>query len=170
MGKPFATTSNLTPPSIQGNLQSKALTATQASTVVTLANVTNLVLPVQANTKYLVDCFVTFQSAVTTTGLNLGFTSPTNTRCMLEVTVPITSTAVASQLRTLFPNGAIAVNTGNVLGTGVTAINSNHTARISGIITVGATAGNFQVQFATSVASSAITLQIGSTLTLLKLA
>lgn len=170
MVKSIASISNLTPPSIQGSLQSKSLTATQASSVVTLGNVTNLVLPVIANTKYLVDCFVTFQSVATTTGLNLGFTSPTNCRCMLEVTVPITSTAVASQLRTLFPNGAVAINTGNVLGTGVTAVTSNHTARITGIISVGATSGNFQVQFASSVATSAITLQIGSTLTLLKLA
>lgn len=158
-----------TPPSIVGSVQTKALTATQANSTVTLANVTELVLSLEANTTYLVDCFVTFQSAATTTGLNLGFTSPTSCRCMVELTVPITSTTVASQLRTLFPNAAVATNIGNIIGTGVTAITSNHTARITGIISNGATAGNFQVQFASSIAASAITLQIGSRISLVKL-
>lgn len=89
---------------------------------------------------------------------------------MVEIVVPITSTAAATSLRTIFPNAAIATNLGNVLGTGVTAINSAHTARISGQILVGATAGNCQIQFASEVAASAITLQIGSRLTLLKVA
>jgi hypothetical protein len=89
---------------------------------------------------------------------------------MAEIVVPIVSTAAASHLRTIFPNAATAVNTGSVLGTGVTAINSNHTARISGIIRNGATAGNFQIQARSEVAASAVTLQIGSELTLVKVA
>jgi len=145
------------------------LTSTQQSTVTGLANVTQLVEAMVANGVYTVDCFVTFQSAATTTGLNLGFTSPTGSICQLEVVVPITSTAAASQLRTTFPN-ASATNTGNVLGTGVTAINSNHTARISGIVTCGSTPGNFQIQFASEVNASAVTLQIGSSLIMQRIA
>ena len=144
------------------------LTSTQQSTATALADVTQLVEALVANATYRVDCFVTFQSAATTTGLNLGFTSPTGCVCSVEVVVPITSTAAASQLRTIFPNAA-ATNTGNVLGTGVTAINSNHTARISGIITNGANAGNFQVRFATEVAASAVTLQTSSVMVLERL-
>lgn len=145
------------------------LTSTQASSSTTLGNVTQLVEAMVANGVYTVDCFVTFQSAATTTGLNLGFTSPSGSICQLEVVVPITSTAAASQLRTIFPNAA-ATNTGNVIGTGVTAINSNHTARISGIVTCGATPGNFQVQFASEVNASAVTLQIGSSLVMQRIA
>lgn len=145
------------------------LTSTQASSSTTLGNVTQLVEAMVANGVYTVNCFVTFQSAATTTGLNLGFTSPSGSICQLEVVVPITSTAAASQLRTIFPNAA-ATNTGNVLGTGVTAINSNHTARISGIVTCGATPGNFQVQFASEVNASAVTLQIGSSLVMQRIA
>ena len=144
------------------------LTSTQQSTATALADVTQLVEALVANATYSIDCFVTFQSAATTTGLNLGFTSPTGCVCSVEVVVPVTSTAAASQLRTTFPNAA-ATNTGNVLGTGVTAINSNHTARISGIITNGANAGNFQVRFATEVAASAITLQTSSVMVLERL-
>jgi hypothetical protein len=144
------------------------LTSTQQSTTTALADVTQLVEALVANATYSINCFVTFQSAATTTGLNLGFTSPTGCVCSVEVVVPITSTAAASQLRTIFPNAA-ATNTGNVLGTGVTAINSNHTARISGIITNGANAGNFQVRFATEVAASAVTLQTSSVMVLERL-
>lgn len=147
-----------------------ALTSTQAFSTTTFANVTQLVAAMDANSTYMVDCFVTFQSAATTTGLGLGYTSPADCRVMAEITVPITSTAAASQLRTFFPNAAVAVNTGTVLGTGVTAINSNHTARINGIIRTGATAGNFQVQARSEVNASAVTLQIGSRLVLIKLA
>lgn len=146
------------------------LTGTQASSVTGLANVTQLVEPMVANGVYKVDCFVTFRSAATTTGLNLGFTSPTGTICQLEVVVPITSTAAASQLRTIFPNAATATNVGNVLGTGVTAINSNHTARISGTVHCGSTPGDFQIQFASEVNASAITLQIGSSLVMQRIA
>lgn len=145
------------------------LTSTQQSTVTGLANVTQLVEAMVANGVYTVDCFVTFQSAATTTGLNLGFTSPTGSICQLQVTVPIVSTAAASALQIIFPNSA-TTNTGNVLGTGVTAINSNHTARISGIVTCGSTPGNFQIQFASEVNASAVTLQIGSSLIMQRIA
>lgn len=145
------------------------LTSTQQSTVTALGPVTQLVEAMVAGGVYRVDCFVTFRSAATTTGLNLGFTTPAGSECQLEVVVPITSTAAASQLRTIFPNAAATV-TGNVLGTGVTATNSNHTARISGVVTCGATPGNFQVQFASEVNASAITLQIGSTLVMQRIA
>ena len=149
--------------------QRATLTSTQASTSTTLANVTQLVLPLEANAVYRIECFVTFQSAATTTGLNLGIATPAGSRNLVEIVVPITSTAAASQLRTTFPSAAVATNLGNVTGTGVTAINSNHTAKISGIIQVGATAGNCQIMFASEVASSAITLQVGSCLVLTKL-
>lgn len=149
--------------------QVATLTSTQQSTSTTLANITELALPLLQYSIYEVNAFVTFQSAATTTGLNLGISTPTNSRNMLEIVVPITSTAAASQLRTIFPNAAIATNAGNVLGTGVTAINSNHTAKISGFIKTGSNSGNCQLLFASEVASSAITLQIGSSMFIKKI-
>lgn len=150
--------------------QTVVMTATQSSSSTTLAAVTQLVLPMVANGVYRIDCFVTFQSAATTTGLNLGITTPSGCTNKVEIVVPITSTAAASQLRTIFPNAAVAANAGNVLGTGVTATGSNHTGRISGVLRNGATAGNCQIQFATEVASSTVTLQIGSELQLVRVA
>ena len=145
------------------------LTTTQASSVTVLASVTQLVETMVANAVYRVDCYVTFRSAATTTGLNLGFTAPSGAICQLAVVVPITSTAAATQLRTTFPNAG-STNVGNVLGTGVTAINTDQTARISGIIACGSTAGDFQVRFASEVNASAVTLQIGSSLVMQRIA
>lgn len=146
------------------------MTATQTSSVTALASITELVLPLVANGVYQIDAFVTFQSDTTTTGANIGLTTPSGCRNMVEIVVPITSTAAASQLRTIFPNAAVATNAGNVLGTGVTATASNHTARIKGTLVNGSTAGNCQLVFASEVASSVITLQIGSELQLLRIA
>jgi hypothetical protein len=152
-----------------GTSQVVSLTATQQSTTTALANVTQLVASLEANATYTVDCFVTFQSSATTNGLILGFTSPTGCNPMVEIVVPIVSTAAASALRITFPNAG-STTSGSVTGTGVTAINSNHTARLSGIIKNGGTAGNFQIQFATEVGTQTITLQIGSTMQLTRIA
>lgn len=144
------------------------LTATQTSTVTALANITQLVEAMVANATYEVEAFVTFQSAATTTGLHLGFTAPTGSVNLLEITVPVTTTAAASQLRKIFPNATESVS-GSVFGTGVTAINSNHTAHVKGFVHTGATAGNFQLTFATEVEASAVTLQIDSSLVMKRL-
>jgi hypothetical protein len=147
----------------------KKLTATQASSSITLANITALASALVAGGVYRVTAFVTFQSAATTTGLNLGYTAPAGSVVQLDVSVPIVNTAANSHLRKQFPNNAESVN-GSVLGTGVTAINNNHTAKIEGLIFVGATPGNFQLQFASEVALSAVTLQVGSSLVVQRIA
>lgn len=145
------------------------MAANQAFTATALADITELVASVQANSLYMIEAYVTFQSAATTTGLNLGVIGPSDSRFMGEIVVPLTSTAAATQLRTVFPNAAGAVNRGNVLGTGVTAANSNHTAFVRGILKT-TSAGTLQLQAASEVASSAVTLQLGSTLMLTKVA
>lgn len=150
--------------------QSAVMTATQASSATALANVTQLALAMVANGVYRIDCFVTFQSAATTTGLNLGLSTPAGARNMVEIVVPITSAASATQLRTIFPNAMVASNAGNIIGTGVSVSSSNHTARISGIIRNGATDGNCQVQFSSEVSGSVVTLQVGSELQLIRIA
>jgi hypothetical protein len=147
-----------------------SLTTTQQSTVTALAGAVGLSLPVLASAVYQVEAEVTFQTALTTTGLNLGLLTPSGCTNRVEIVVPISSTAAATQLRTAFPNAAAASNAGNVLGTGVTAANSNHTARISGILRNGAIAGFCQIQFASEVAGSAVTLQAGSIISLTRIA
>lgn len=147
----------------------KKLTATQANSTVTPADVTQLVTALEANSVYKVTCFLTFHSAATTTGAGIGFTSPAGTINQVEVIVPISTAAANTQLLKIFPN-ATEIQTGEVLGTGVTATASNHTAKIIGLIHVGATAGNWAPRFRSEVAGSAITLQIGSSIALEKIA
>lgn len=144
-------------------------TATQQSTSTTLANINQLVLPVEANSIYEIDAFITFQSAATTTGLGLGVLTPALSINLIEIVIPVTSTAAASHLRTIFPNAAVATNNTSIVGTGVTAINSKHTARISGLIKTNSNKGNCQLQFRSEISTSAVTLQIGSIMTLKKI-
>ena len=143
--------------------------ATQQSTSTTLSNINELVLPVEANSIYEIDAFITFQSAATTTGLGIGVLTPSLSKNFIEIVIPITSTAAASQLRTIFPNAVVAGNNTSITGTGVTAANSNHTARISGLIKTNSINGNCQLQFKSEVSGSAVTLQIGSIMTLKKI-
>lgn len=139
------------------------MTGTQASSSTSLSNITALVCALEANATYEVTAYVKFQSAATTTGLNLGFTVPTGATPFLEVEVPIVNTAAASALKLNHP-AAGSTTAGNVTGTGTTAINSDHTATIKGVVSMGGTAGNLQLQFASEVGSSAVTLQVGSIL------
>jgi hypothetical protein len=147
----------------------RKLTATQASSSIVLANITGLASALVANGVYRVTAFITFQSAATTTGLNLGYTAPAGSVVQLDVSVPIANTAANTHLRKQFPNAAESVS-GSVLGTGVTAINNNHTAKVEGLIFVGTNPGNFQLQFASEVALSAVTLQVGSSLVIQRVA
>jgi hypothetical protein len=140
-----------------------------SSTVTTLAPATGLGAYLVANGVYQIETFITFQSAASGTGINLGLTTPSGCLNMVEITVPITSTAVASQLRTIFPDADTAANAGNVLGTGVTAANSNHTAHISGIVVNGATAGDLNIVFASEVDSSTVTIEAGTTFRLTRI-
>ena len=135
-------------------------TSDQTFSATALSEVGGLSIAMDANATYRVDAFITFQSAATTTGLNLGFTVPSGAVSRVEITVPVSSAAAASQLHRTFPSST--ASQGSVVGTGVTATNSNHTARITGIVTNGSTAGVFAVHAATEVAASAVTVKSGS--------
>lgn len=124
----------------------------------------------EADGVYLVEAIVSFQTAATGTGINLGLSTPSGCRNLVEISVPINSGAVASHRRTTFPNASTASNAGNVLGTGVTAANSPHSARISGVLVNGSTAGALQVRFATEVSGSAVTVLADSEITLTRIA
>lgn len=137
-------------------------TADVSSTVVALADVTQLAVTLEANCTYEVDCWIQFTSAATTTGLQLGYTSPNATLAFLEIMVSLRNTAsTASVQQLLFPAAAQA-NNGVVIGTGVSVINSPHTARISGILKVGTTGGTFVPRFAAEIAATSVTIKAGS--------
>lgn len=141
----------------------KELTTTQSNSTVTPTAITELITTLEANSIYKVTAFVTFRSAATTTGVGIGYTSLTDTLNQIEIVVPISSGAVATHLRKIFPNGSELI-TGEVLGTGVTTINANQTAMITGLIHTAGVVGDWTPRFRSEVAGSAITLQVGSSI------
>lgn len=138
----------------------------QTSANTTLVDISSLSFNCEANSIYEINSFITFRSSVTTTGAKIGFVGPTGSTCFLEMEVPIVSSAAASHLRIIFPS-ATSVSSGSIIGTGVTAINSPHTARISGLVKT-VSSGVFKLQFS-SENTGTITLPIGNILQVQKI-
>jgi len=142
-----------------------ASSSDQSSTATSLADATGLSASVVANATYRVDAFVTFTSASVDTGLSLGYTLPTGALGMLEITIPSVSTWLSQMTRLI-----TSAQSASVTGNGVEASGTPYTARMSGIIKVGSTAGTFQVRFASEVAGSSVTLKSGSEFVLTRVA
>lgn len=126
------------------------------NTGLTMLNSSQLSLPIEANSVYEVLAFLPFSTLVTTTGINIGLSCPATTQKMLEITVPVSQSTGPTQLRNIWPNGSAVTS---VLGTGVSAANSLHTAIIRGILVTGVDSGSATVQFASEVSGSQVTLE-----------
>lgn len=132
-------------------LEQRAITtATQASTVVTAANITGLGLPILAGKKYEFEAWLPYSSAALTTGIALAHTAVTGNTWH---TVSAQSTTTATQERRFLNNSLLFVSTASAATTGSVAF-------MKGRIEPTANT-TFQLQFATEVAGSAITLQAG---------
>lgn len=129
----------------------------------TATSVVVMAVSLEANAIYEVDCFLPFTSAAAATGIAIGFQGSVAGNYNLEVVVPITNTAVASQLRKIFPNSA-ETTTGEVLGTAVSAVNVVQTARISGTVKIGGTPGTLSIRYRSETAGIAVTIKSGATL------
>lgn len=142
---------------------------TVVGTAVTASD--NLVLGMEANGVYQIECFATGRFDTTGAGMIVHLDTPDGARNMVEVTVSMTTAFVSSgRLRALFPSGFGVLNQCVVAGTTSSGTGLDHTARITGIIRNGATAGNCVVKFASSSTGVGCILQPGSTLTLWRLA
>ena len=159
---------NLTGPEGTLDVQTATMTSAQAFSALAMADVTQLVLPVLANSRYSVEAYVTFQTTSSLNALNLGVLGPTDSRFMGEIIVPVTNDPSASHVHAIYPNAATPLNQGEAAGTGSGDPNSNHTALVSGTL-VTSTAGQMQIRAASIITLSAITLQPGSELCVVKL-
>lgn len=126
-----------------------------ALTSATLANVTGLGFAVTAGNYYSFEFVVLFQSAATTTGLRLGLTLPAATVYSASVDIPIAADGAGGSMQ-----GWLTTSGDSVLGTGVQAATTTYAATIRGMILPSAS-GTLQVQAATEVAASAITIKQG---------
>lgn len=147
----------------KGKVNSSARVITPVTNnTVTLASIAALTIPLDASSTYEFHAEISFLTAAATTGGNIGWSAPTGSDCLGRVTVPITTGQATSALA---KSGQITAL--NVSGTG-TASGQGHVATVQGIVTT-TTAGNFAIQFASSVAGSLATIQPGSILSMRKI-
>ena len=148
--------SDHTHPGSSGPTTVKLTVDLAASTVVTLANATGLSFAIVSGTYYHFKFYITFRSAATTTGIRLGLTFPAITRFASTANIPIAADGAGGLWQ-----GWITTSGDAVVGTGVQAINTDYLAIVEGNILPSAD-GTLQLQFATEVAGSAVTVRQGS--------
>ncbi|MEY4507952.1 MAG: hypothetical protein RLZZ450_74 [Pseudomonadota bacterium] len=144
---------------VEENYQS-VLAANVFSTSTAFAT-TGLTLPGAALAKYSFLAYVPFSSAAVGTGLKLQLSLPSFVTMAARFEIPITaSTAVVAYV------GAAPAN---ATGTAVAVAGTKYLAKVEGIIDVSV-AGTFDLQFASEVAASQVTVYAGACLTLTRLA
>lgn len=138
------------------------LAADQAFTATALANVTGLVIPVTANQPREFEFMLSITSAVITTGWQFGFTFPAAMQSLLA-TCEYQSSATAWTTATI-SSSAPASPASFTLVTAAYVALAPIAVRIKGVARNGVNAGNIQLQAATEVAASAVTVKAGSVL------
>lgn len=128
----------------------------------TLVSIPILTVPLDAASTYEFHAEISFMTAAASTGGNIGWLAPSGSDCLGRISVPITTGQATSAL---VKSGQVAAL--NVIGSG-TAAGQGHVATLQGIVTT-TTAGNFTIQFASSVAGSLATIQFGSILSMRKI-
>lgn len=104
----------------------------------------------QANSTYLIEAFLTYQSAAVTTGITVGLTIPSG---VISGGFNTNTSATAIE-------GSYSIAGGTVKGTtsGVLVANENVFLRGAWLVNTSATAGNANLQFASEVGGSAVKL------------
>lgn len=140
------------------------LPADVSESAAAFTDATGLLIALAANSTYLVDGLITFQSAAITTGIGLAFTLPAGATISGLYHHNSTATALVGSY-----NNASGATKGDTSAVPTAADNVPITGRW--LIKTAGTAGNAQLRFRTSLATSAITLkQDLSALTARKLA
>lgn len=131
------------------------LTANRTNATTSYADITDLVIPVSANTRYDIECKMIYSANATTTGIGIGWTGPAS------------PTLVGGQMRSGLTSATVGGTTsvGNDTG-GVTTASvatSGNFATFEGFWSNGANSGNVQMRFKSEVAvAAAIVIQAGS--------
>lgn len=131
------------------------LSANRTNATTSYADITDLVIPVAANTRYDIECKFIYSANATTTGLGIGWTGPAPpTLAGGIMTSGLTSATVGGTT-------SVGNDTGGV--TTASVATSGNFATFEGVWSNGANAGNVQMRFKSEVAiASAIIIQAGS--------
>lgn len=156
---------NIRGPAAASPVQVYELAADRAFTTTTLADISDWLIPLPANSVVTLDAILVFQSAALTTGFQFAATprtvggggAITPTRFLVTFEYQTSATAWATATQTV-PTTPMAVTTAAYVA------NSGILCRITGQIEMGATAGELRMQARSEVAGSAITLRKGSPL------
>jgi hypothetical protein len=128
------------------------------TTATSLADVTGLSFSIEANKNYLVQFFIIFQTAATTTGAFFSINGPASPT-LVHALVETPQGSIGTDMYRTQP--VIAYNDG-ATATAIDTANTNRLARITAIIQNGSTAGTLIARFATEVSGSAVTVKAGS--------
>lgn len=130
------------------------LSADVANATTTFADADNLAVILAANTAYMVEGLLTFQSAATSTGIGLCFNLPAGASISGCYSHNVTANTVEGAFNT--GGGTVSGNT-----SGAPLANSNIPIMGRWLIATGATAGVAQLQFRSEVGGSAVTIKAG---------
>jgi len=131
------------------------LTANRTNATTSYADITDLIIPVSANTRYDIECKLIYSANATTTGIGIGWTGPASpTQTGGSMRSGLTSATVGGT--TSVGNDTGGVTTASVATTGNFAV-------FEGFWRNGANAGNVQMRFKSEVAvANGIVIQAGS--------
>lgn len=133
------------------------LTANRTNATTAYADITDLIIPVSANTRYDIECRLNYAANATTTGLCVSWTGPAS---------PTLTNGVMTSILTGGITAGACNSVGNDTGTATASSSlatAGNTATFKGIWSNGSNAGNVQMRFKSEVAvASAIVIQAGS--------
>jgi hypothetical protein len=133
---------------------------TSGYTSQTLADVAGILFPVRINTSYKFEFSVLWRTAATGTGLAVGVTLPSSPTDF-AATVLVAGQGADGLTTSLF-TGVLGASGESVVCPSGEATTVTYEALIRGTLVNGANAGNIQLQVATEVAASAITIKAGT--------
>jgi hypothetical protein len=129
-----------------------------ASTATALTNTTGLSFAVTSGTTYRFAALILFRSAALTTGIRLGATTPAFSVYSARISIPFAVDGSGG----IF-HGVLTTSGDSVVSSAVPAINTDLLASIEGVL-IPSASGTFQLQHASEVAGSAVTIRNGSNL------
>lgn len=127
------------------------ITSDLVNNAVTYVDIPNSTFTFQENSKYVIECFGSYQTAATTTGIGIKlFTTDVNSAVVgkLEVFTAITTSSGIYQTN---------ISTTNAT-TGVPAANTDTVLEGKWVLSTGATSGTANLQLRSEIASSAVTI------------
>lgn len=134
------------------------ITSDVQTTSTSLSDITGLSFNIEANKKYLVQFFIVFQTAATTTGAFFSINGPSSPT-LVNALVETPQGAVGTDMYRTQP---VVNYDGGATATAIDAANTNRLARITAVIINGSNSGTLIARFATEVSGSAVTVKAGS--------